>query len=262
MRRCSWLLLLAMPAAAFAQPGLRNLGEVTAIGARVRVYAADNGKVRVVAVQSPIVVTCEEAPEIAQTWVRHARLILETGSATDPLPMGDASTRDLDGSCALKVLRRLTAQDTTYQLQASSGGADRMLVTIARSELTRLFDLITTAADSARAMNVTQRAASTAPAYFEFQVERQAALLPDSPTPVYPAALRAAKTSGVVIAQFTVDESGMVEPNSFKVLNSTQPLFVAAVRDVLPRLRFSPAEVQGRRVRQIVQMPFNFRSPE
>src|SRR2546430_766139 len=52
---------------------------------------------------------------------------------------------------------------------------------------------------------------SSRPAYFEFQVEKQATPLPSSPQPGYPAMLRAANVAGEVLAQFVVDTSGMVE---------------------------------------------------
>jgi len=50
-----------------------------------------------------------------------------------------------------------------------------------------------------------------------------------------------------------------VEPGSIKVLESTNSAFAAAVREVLPRHRFSPAKIGGNAVRQIVQQPFIFR---
>ena len=94
--------------------------------------------------------------------------------------------------------------------------------------------------------------------YFEFQVEKQARELPGSPSPEYPAMLRSAKVEGEVLAQFVVDTLGRVEPGTFKVLKTTHELFTQAVRDVLPSLQFSPAEVGGRKVRQLVQIPFPF----
>ncbi|HEX4682365.1 MAG TPA: TonB family protein, partial [Gemmatimonadaceae bacterium] len=95
--------------------------------------------------------------------------------------------------------------------------------------------------------------------YFEFQVEKQAMQLPANPTPAYPPMLRSARVEGEVLAQFVVDTSGRAEPGTFKILKSTHDLFTQSVRDVLPTLRFSPAEMNGRRVRQLVQMPFPFR---
>ena len=44
----------------------------------------------------------------------------------------------------------------------------------------------------------------------------------------------------------------------FKVLKSTHDMFTNAVRAVLPNMKFYPAEVGGRKVKQLVQMPFQF----
>jgi len=60
------------------------------------------------------------------------------------------------------------------------------------------------------------------------------------------------------MAQFVVDESGRAEVDSVLFLRSDNRLFEEAVRSVLPRLRFTPAEIGGRKVRQLVQMPFVF----
>jgi len=93
--------------------------------------------------------------------------------------------------------------------------------------------------------------------YFEFQVERPAEGL-KGPTPNYPETLRAAGVEGVVKAQFVVDTSGHAEPGSLKIISSDNELFSAAVRSALPRMRFRPAEVGGRKVRQLVEQPFQF----
>ncbi len=45
---------------------------------------------------------------------------------------------------------------------------------------------------------------------------------------------------------------------SYKVLKTTHELFGSAVKNALPGMRFIPAEVGGRRVRQLVQQPFTF----
>jgi periplasmic protein TonB len=90
------------------------------------------------------------------------------------------------------------------------------------------------------------------------QVERQVGLLPGSPVPSYPEALRTAGIEGRVVAQFIVDSRGLVESDSVRFLGSDNALFEASVRNVLRRMRFAPAEIAGRKVRQLVQMPFVF----
>ena len=93
--------------------------------------------------------------------------------------------------------------------------------------------------------------------FFEFQVEKPAQALPGS-QPRYPDILRQAGVEGEVLAQFVVDTSGRAEMGSYKVLKTTHELFGSAVKNALPGMRFIPAEVGGRRVRQLVQQPFTF----
>ena len=81
---------------------------------------------------------------------------------------------------------------------------------------------------------------------------------PGSSQPRYPDILRSAGVEGEVLAQFVVDTTGRAEAGSFKVLKSSHDLFVTAVKNALPGMRFIPAEVGGRKVRQLVQQPFTF----
>lgn len=94
--------------------------------------------------------------------------------------------------------------------------------------------------------------------YFEFQVEKQVAPASGNPSPRYPDMLRSANVEGEVIAQFVVDQNGKADMSTFKVLKSSHDLFTAAVKNVLPNMRFLPAEVGGAKVKQLVQMPFVF----
>ena len=95
--------------------------------------------------------------------------------------------------------------------------------------------------------------------YFEFQVEKQVQQL-RTPQGVlrYPDELRTANIEGEVLAQFVVDTNGRYETGSFKALKSSHEKFTAAVTSALPNMRFNPAEIGGRKVRQLVQQPFTF----
>lgn len=90
------------------------------------------------------------------------------------------------------------------------------------------------------------------------QVERPVLLLPGSPTPVFPSLLSSAGVTGGVMAEFVVDTLGRIELTSVRFLTVDHEQFGEAVRIVLPRLKFIPAEVQGRKVRQLVRLPFRF----
>jgi TonB family protein len=97
-----------------------------------------------------------------------------------------------------------------------------------------------------------------APVYFEFQVERQATRLRSSPAARYPDMLRSAKVEGEVLAQFVVDTTGVVDSTSIKILRSSHELFSQSVRQAVLSGRYSPAMLNGRKVRQLIQEPFNF----
>lgn len=94
--------------------------------------------------------------------------------------------------------------------------------------------------------------------YFEFQVDKAAAQVPGTAGAKYPDALRSAKVVGEVLAAFIVDTTGRFEDGSFKLLQSTHPLFTQALREALPQMRFTPAEAAGVKVRQRVQQLFSF----
>jgi len=90
------------------------------------------------------------------------------------------------------------------------------------------------------------------------QVEKQVAVIAGNAPPRYPEALRQAGVEGRVIAEFVVNELGRTEEASIRFVQSDNHLFEDAVRLALRRMRFIPAEVGGRKVRQLVEMPFVF----
>ncbi len=94
--------------------------------------------------------------------------------------------------------------------------------------------------------------------YFDFQVEKPVVAAPGSAGPAYPDMLRSAGIEGQVLAQFVVDTTGRADMGTFKALKSDNDLFTTAVKNALARMRFLPAEVGGRKVKQLVQQPFQF----
>lgn len=105
---------------------------------------------------------------------------------------------------------------------------------------------------------------STAPAprpdntYREFEVDKPVSPAPNSAVPVYPDILRQAGVEGDVVVSFVVDTTGRVDISTFKVISKTHDLFLTAVQNALPRMRFIPAETTRGKVRQVVQQPFSF----
>jgi TonB family protein len=102
---------------------------------------------------------------------------------------------------------------------------------------------------------------TTAPArvYSADEVETPARV--DSTTtlqPFYPDSLYAFRVGGEVVAQFVVDTTGHVLMDTFEAVSSTHPAFTEAVRRALGRSRFHPALLAGRRVRQVMVLPYRF----
>ncbi len=90
------------------------------------------------------------------------------------------------------------------------------------------------------------------------QVEKQVAVIGGNAPPRYPEALRQAGVEGRVMAEFVVNEQGRAEEASIRFVQSDNHLFEDAVRVALRHMRFIPAEVGGRKVRQLVKIPFVF----
>jgi periplasmic protein TonB len=93
--------------------------------------------------------------------------------------------------------------------------------------------------------------------YMEFQVEKAVARIGGA-TPVYPPMLKDNGVEGEVVVQFVVNENGRVESGTVKILNSSNSAFTAAVKEALPGMKFSAAQIGGKKVQQLVQMPFQF----
>lgn len=99
--------------------------------------------------------------------------------------------------------------------------------------------------------------------FTESQVEKKARMRePVTEFPKYPSVLQQTGISGEVQAEFVINRAGYAELATFRVLRSTHPEFVAAVRQVLPRVRFVPAEIRNRRVRQLVRQSYQFYSTQ
>ena len=102
------------------------------------------------------------------------------------------------------------------------------------------------------------QAAPDQPFYMDFQLEKPASMAPNSAGPVYPDVLRQAGVEGEAVVSFVVDSTGRADLGTFRSIRATHELFVTAVKNALPRMRFIPAELGERRVRQLVQQAYSF----
>jgi len=90
------------------------------------------------------------------------------------------------------------------------------------------------------------------------QVEIPVVLDRRSPLPRFPQLLKDAGVEGMVRVSFVVDTLGRVELETVRMVESSHPAFAVAVQVTLPRMRFAPARVAGRGVRQLVEFPVQF----
>lgn len=95
-------------------------------------------------------------------------------------------------------------------------------------------------------------------AYQVVEVDSAATHDPTSAAPVYPPALETRGIEGHVIVRFVVDSTGVVDMSTVMTIEATAAEFDRAVRDALPRMKFRPAKVGERRVRQLAEQLFKF----
>jgi TonB family protein len=101
--------------------------------------------------------------------------------------------------------------------------------------------------------------AGTDSAYSILDVDSAVSRHPWSAAPSYPPAMLKRKMEGSVFVRYVVDTTGFADVASFEVLRSTHDDFTAAVRSALPDMRFNPARIGRRRVRQLVEQEFSFK---
>ena len=153
--------------------------------------------------------------------------------------------------------RRILAMRPSTRRLASVTGLGGALVATAALALACSLQSDKPTAPAQRA-GVADKLSAAKGKFSEFKITKEAAPLLASAAPRYPDALRTAKVEGEVLAMFVVNPDGTVDPNTLKVVRSSHELFTQSVKSALPQMRFSPAEVDGRRVRQLVTMPFRF----
>ena len=104
-----------------------------------------------------------------------------------------------------------------------------------------------------------QKMAESMGAFALLDVDSAAVRDPRSAAPAYPEDMMAKGIEGLVRVRFVVDSTGLVDLSTFKVLETTNESFARAVRAVMPDMRFRPALMGTKAVRQLSEQPFAFR---
>jgi TonB family protein len=71
-----------------------------------------------------------------------------------------------------------------------------------------------------------------------------------------------ARIEGTVTLEAVIDTTGHAEPNSIKVISSTNRAFEAPAKDGLRKALFRPGRVRGQAVRVLVHLPLRFVIPK
>jgi TonB family protein len=210
----------------------------------------------------------------AVSALAHAAVVVATtvGSVTrgtepaemPPLPQGltflvPPSTSPAPAQATLRFEPAAGDGGTAVGTTESDFGAQRAGTQAPNEQSASGEDLQATTMDAdaeAAAMN-----ALLANAYQVLEVDSAAVRDPSSAAPVYPKELEDRGIEGYVIVRFVVDSSGMVDMATILIVESTASAFDRAVRDALPRMRFRPALVGDRPVRQLAEQMFKFEIP-
>lgn len=90
------------------------------------------------------------------------------------------------------------------------------------------------------------------------EVEQAAERDPESAAPAYPRILMQQGVEGYAAMRFVVDSTGRVDLMSVRVLEATNLEFAVAVKDAMPGMKFTPARIGDRPVRQLAEQVFRF----
>lgn len=104
----------------------------------------------------------------------------------------------------------------------------------------------------------TDRARMSGDAYLAWVVEKQVRPRRNNPIPRYPEPMRRRSIEGSFIVRFVVDSTGRVLRDDITFPPGMHRLFAESVRDAILRSRYSPAELDGHPVRQLVEQQFIF----
>jgi TonB family protein len=104
-----------------------------------------------------------------------------------------------------------------------------------------------------------QKMAEAVGAFALLDVDSAAIRDPRSAAPAYPLDMEARGIEGLVRVRFVVDSTGLIDVSTIKVLATTNESFARAVRAAMPEMRFKPASIGGRAVRQLSEQEFAFK---
>lgn len=248
------------------QTRVRDIHDAMFGTASLSISATSEGIVQIQSRQRYESVLLRLNPERIEAWADSADRFVTShvvAPGSDRLEFRIELSENDASSASLDLNRKVRGTSSHLSLFVS----DRHIVNTVYADLTprqshTLISALRRAAAAARELSATRPPARASPSapdfYFEFQVEVVAKQLVTSPEPAYPAALREQGVEGEAQAQFVVNDTGEVDPSTIKILKASHPEFGRAVRLALPGMRYSPAELNDKFVKQVVQQTFHF----
>ena len=104
-----------------------------------------------------------------------------------------------------------------------------------------------------------EKLATAVGAFALLDVDSAAVRDPRSAAPAYPQDMETRGVEGLVKVRFVVDSTGLVDVSTIKVLETTNESFARSVRAAMPDMRFRPASIGGKPVRQLSEQEFAFK---
>lgn len=173
-----------------------------------------------------------------------------------PTPAGEFDVDIIDPStvAAIEVYPGVASVPSEFRTPMGRGDCGGTIVIWSR--IGPRDDTATPAAAPGRAADV------PVPVFHADEVDEQASV--DEETlvdPVYPDSLRAFEVQGSVVAQFVVDTTGAPVLGTISIISATNEAFADAVTRAISVSRFVPGRRQGRPVRQVLLLPYQFTAP-
>jgi TonB family protein len=188
-------------------------------------------------------------------------------------PMFDVSRDSANGSTKAHASRTKGTDDTERRASQSESSDANWIPTLPRPTVSRLDSVV-------GAMAPPKAIGEVFPIQFSpgnengvrptgsdaenANAPQRARLIGSLPTPKYPAQLLLSKIGGEVVVRFQIDTVGRPVMNTFSVVSTPDAGFTAAVRRVIPLMRFEPARSPGpefKAITDVTEVSFRF-SPD
>jgi len=183
----------------------------------------------------------ELTPDSVQAWQELVFSELEKPTRTKYI-LGNAILVEPYAADSVTIGYALTVADTL--------GASRTVLTD-RDGMQEFLDLLVKGAVAAKTLSDTELKRAG-------PVVEKRVMLAKAVNFVYPRNAQLAGVSGSALMQFVVDTAGRAKPASITCLEATYKDFADAAAAVVKTMEFTPAELDGHKIEQLVEYPIDF----